>query len=75
MNGTLEACVNRLLQENIINPSNVKRKINNFIFDNKSNFGITLTLQTTGDNLQELITEICRNYNIGWNVYVKNKKM
>lgn len=75
MNGSLEACINRLLQENVINPSDIKRKINNFTFDNTTNFGITLTMQTTGDNLQELITEICRNYNIGWNVYIKNKRL
>lgn len=75
MNGLLEACINRLLQENIINPSNVRRKINNFIFDNKTNFDIRLTMQTTGDNLATVITEICMNYELGWDVYIKNKKL
>lgn len=75
MNGKLETCVNRLLNENIINPTNIKRKISNFIFDNSTNFNINVAMQATGDNLAELFSEICQNYGIGWDVYIKNKKL
>lgn len=74
MNGKLETCVNRLLNENIINPTDAKRKISNFIFDNSTNFNINVAMQATGDNLAELFSEICQNYGIGWDVYIKNKK-
>jgi hypothetical protein len=74
MNGKLESCINRLLMENIINPVDAKRKINNFTFDNTTNFNLTLTMQATGDNLAELITQICKNYNLGWDVCIKNNK-
>lgn len=74
MNGNLIDCVKRLLNENIINPNDTKRKINNFTFGTTPAITTTLTMQATGDNLGELIAEICNNYGLGWDVYVKNKK-
>lgn len=74
MHGKLETCINRLLNENIINPTDTRRKINNFIFDNTTDFNVNLTMQATGDNLAELITEICTSYGLGWDVKIKNKK-
>lgn len=74
MTGKLEVCINRLLTENIINPKNVKRKIDNFIFDNSTNFNINITMQVTGDNLESVITKICQNYGLGWDVIISNKK-
>lgn len=74
MSGKLTDAINRLLTENIINPTDAKRKISNFTFDNSTDFDISLTMQATGDNLAELLSEICQNYNIGWDIYIKNKK-
>ena len=73
MSGNITVCVNRLITENIINPADARRKISNFVFDTTNTFDITMTMQATGDNLAELLTEICQNYGIGWDVYVKNK--
>lgn len=74
MSGNINACINRLLMENVINPTDTRRKINNFVFDSSNLFDITLTMQVTGDNLAELLTEICQTYGIGWDVYIKNNK-
>ena len=74
MDGRLETCINRLLTENIINPADSKRKINNFVFNNKTNLNLTLKMQVTGDNLAELMTKICTNYGLGWDIKIKNKK-
>lgn len=74
MNGKLHACINRLLSENIIEPSDIRRMINNFAFENTTDFNINITMQTTGDNLGSLITEICKNYGLGWDIYIKKNK-
>lgn len=74
ISGKIETCINCLLCENIIQPVDERRKINNFIFQNTSDFNIWLTMQKTGDNLETLMTEICTNYGLGWDVYIKNKK-
>jgi hypothetical protein len=74
MSGNITDCVNRLLSENIINPTDTKRKINNFTFDTSNTFNVSLSMQATGDNLAELFTEMLQNYGIGWDVYIKNGK-
>ena len=74
MSGNINTCINRLLMENVINPTDARRKIDNFTFDSTNTFDTTLTMQTTGDNLAELFTEMCQTYGIGWDVYIKGNK-
>lgn len=68
MTGLLETCLTRLLNENIIAPSNPKRKIANFSIDNLVATGLTISAQYTGDNLGESIAALCTSYGFGWDV-------
>lgn len=71
INGNLQNGIQRLLNENIISPSIADRKITNFVFSASSDANITkLTMdkQYTGDNLEEVVEELCDINNIGYKV-------
>lgn len=71
ISGNLQNGINTLLNNSIINPSISYRKINNFIFESSTDpkiTSLTLDAQFTGDNLYEVITEICKAFNIGFKV-------
>lgn len=70
-NANLQTAIQRLLNENIINPSIAARKISNFIFETTNDAAITsltLTAQYTGDNILDVLQEICENKEIGFMV-------
>lgn len=70
-NVNLQTAIQRLLNENVINPSISARRIPNFIFQTSSDTRITsqrLTAQYTGDNLLEILTEICLDKKVGYKV-------
>lgn len=71
LKGNLQEGIKELLNECIISPSNEKRKIPNFIFEASSDPAITdlsIEAQYTGDNLYEVIKNICADRNIGFKV-------
>lgn len=68
VSGQLESCINRLLNENLINPENSSRQIANFQNVNTLTTGISISAQYTGDNLGETIAAMCQNYGLGWDV-------
>lgn len=77
INGNLQNGIQTLLNENIISPSNAKRKISNFIFEASTDPRITeLTIdaQYTGDNLYDVITAICKERGIGFKVTLNDSK-
>ena len=65
--GKISACIEQLLTENIINPSDSARQIDDFII---SSYEISTTMQAqyTGKNLLETISGICKTYGIGYKV-------
>lgn len=67
VNGKISACIEQLLIENIINPSDSVRRIDNFII---SSYEISTTMhaQYTGKNLLNTIADICKTYGIGYKV-------
>ena len=65
--GTVSACVNTLLTDNVVNPSIANRKISNFIIGSH-NISQTMDAQYTGKNLYETISNICETYGIGFKV-------
>lgn len=76
LNGNLQEGIKTLLNECIISPSNEKRKIPNFIFEESSDPAITdlsIEAQYTGDNLYEVIKNICADRNIGFKVTLNDK--
>lgn len=71
LTGNLQNGVQKLLNENIINPTDVKRKISNFVFEASADAGITsLTLeaQFTGENLYTVISRICEVNGLGFKI-------
>lgn len=71
LNSKLEAAIERLLNENIMQASDEGRRIPGFIFvpsgDQRLD-SITIDKQYTGDNLLEVIETLCTTYHVGWRV-------
>lgn len=64
-NGQVGAFIRRMINENIINPTDTARKISNFTVGDLSTFKDNIRLQTTYDLIGDKIKEVCRLYNYG----------
>lgn len=70
-NTNLQNGIKILLNESIISPSDSKRKISNFIFRESTDSRITkvkLEKQYTGDNIYDIVTDLCSTNNLGFKV-------
>lgn len=75
LNGRVENCIKQLINENIIEPTDTGRAINNFVFGVNSLINThSMSLQVTGKNLEETISEICNSYGYGYDVYINDNK-
>lgn len=74
LTGKVETGIRQVITENIINPDDEKRKIDNFILDEPVGITDTFDIQLLGDDLDEWITSTCQTYGIGWDVYIKGGK-
>lgn len=71
LTGNLQDGIEKLLNENLINPTDPNRKIDNFIFvksEDPAITGLTLESQYMGDNLYDAITAVCAEANLGFKV-------
>ena len=71
LSGNFQNGIKKLLDENVISPTDSNRKIDNFIFVESTDTAITeLTLeaQFTGDNLYDAICDLCASKEIGFKV-------
>jgi hypothetical protein len=71
LTGNLQNGIERLLNENIISPTDTSRKIDGFVFAPNTDpaiMGLTLQAQFTGDNLYDAIQQICDAASIGFRV-------
>lgn len=66
--------VKRLLNENIISPSISARKIDNFIYNDNTEITNRVVKQMTGNNLYDVIVEVCTAYKIGWKITINENK-
>lgn len=66
--GAVEDCVHKLINENAINPAINKRKINKLVLGAKLGITETMSAQYTGDNLGEVIETICKKYALGYDI-------
>lgn len=73
-NGFVEDYIRKLINDNIINPSDSNRKINNFILDEKIGFTEKINQQATYDNLGDKTQEICKQYNWGDKITVNDNR-
>lgn len=77
LDGSVQDCIKKLLDENVISPKDVNRKIPNFVFETSVEKAVTepkITAQFTGDNLYDVISEICRLTGLGFKVTLNDKK-
>lgn len=71
LSGSLQDGIKKLLNENVISPSDENRKIPNFSFQESSDVrikAITLEAQYYGDNLYDAIVDICKNVGVGFKI-------
>lgn len=75
ISGNLQNGIKKLLDENIISPTDANRKIPNFIFSESTDEAITsisIEAQFTGDNLYDAITSICQAARIGFKILLSD---
>lgn len=75
LKGIAEDAIRLLVNENAITPTDTKRIIPNLMLGMSSGLTGTIDKQVTGKQLDEVISEICKTYNYGWDIYVVNKKL
>jgi hypothetical protein len=71
LNGYLEEQIEKLLNENVINPSLSERKIDNFVFEKSGDSyieSLKVEAQFTGTNLYEAIKSLCDAESIGFKI-------
>lgn len=68
LRGTVEKCVRKLIDENIINPTIPERKIPGFVLGDEKGFTETVEMQVTGDNLFDVVSSLCQSYGYGFKV-------
>ncbi len=68
INGNAEIGARQLVTENIISPTIEHRKIENFILGERRNFTEKIEMQSTGDKIDEAITNICTTNGWGYKV-------
>lgn len=76
LNTNLQNGIKALLNENIISPSDSNRKISNFIFESSTDTritGIKIDTQYTGDNLLDVVNDLCVENDIGFKVVLNSK--
>lgn len=74
LSGLAEVGIRQVITDNIINPIDSNRKINDFVLDTINNFTETIEMQLLGENLATWLEEICTTYGYGWDVYIKNNQ-
>lgn len=69
--GNLQNGIKKILNENVINPKDPKRKIENIIFKDSTDPEITklkIDSQYTGTNVYDLIVDLCETHDIGFRI-------
>ena len=75
-NKSLQEVIQTFINDSIISPTMTDRKISNFIFTPIDNITVTstkITKQWTGDNVYDVIHELCNTYNIGFDVLLNDQ--
>ena len=75
LTGNVVTAIESLVNNNAIAPADAKRIIPNLVLDKSLVVADTIVKQVTGDKLDEAITEVCMTYDIGYEIYIKNKKL
>lgn len=74
IDGTVENGVRRLLTENFISPKLSSRKIENFVLGGSQGFTERMSAQYTGDNILEVVVNLCKQNGYGFKVILNDEK-
>lgn len=74
LTGSVESGIRSVITENIINPSDTDRTIDDFILEEAQGFTDTFDIQLLGENIADWLVELCPVYGFGWDVYIKEGK-
>lgn len=72
VNGEVPACMEMLLNDNLISPEDTNRQIPGFVFRNQVTTSIRMQRQYTGKNLLDVISAECETYGLGFRGTVEN---
>ena len=78
LSGSLQDGIKKLLNENVISPSDENRKIPNFSFEESTDArikAIVLEAQYYSDNLYDTIVDICKNAGIGFKIVLNGTNL
>ena len=78
LSGSLQDGIKKLLNENVISPSDENRKIPNLNFRDSDDVRIkalTLEAQYYGDNLYDALVDICKSAGIGFKITLENTNL
>ena len=73
--GNLETVVSKLINENVVNPSDPNRKISEIQYSPSSITVGNIDIQYFGDNLYESIETLCKNESVGFKMVLLDKKL
>lgn len=75
LTGNLQNAVKKILDENVISPSDSDRKISNFIFEASDDPLVTektVNLECDGETVYEIIQLLCQTNELGFRVYLND---
>lgn len=70
----VEDAIRTVITDNIIDPEDTDRAIDDFILDTAVGFTDTFDAQLCGENISDWLQDTCQIYSYGWDVYIKNGK-
>ena len=77
LSGNLQDAIKKILDENVISPTDTERQISNFVFESSTDEAITSLelsdeIQFTGDNVYDVVKVLCEVYSIGFKITLSN---
>ena len=79
VNGSVQNAIRSILTENIINPTNRRRRISNLVFITSSDprvteVNYTQAAQYFGDSILDVIKKVCQAYHLGFKMEYRNER-
>jgi hypothetical protein len=72
---TVEYAIRRLIGSNAVDPVEPTRVIPNMQFAEPKGFTEKIDFQISNVQLDEGVIELCKTYNYGWDIYIRNNKL
>lgn len=77
LDGYLPGQLKKIFDQNIISPSDPKRRIENFIYEMPTDERITslkVRIQFTGETVYDAVKKICNDFKLGFRIFINDQK-